>query len=61
MHEVDELTNIVTDVVGDPTLPRYNYWVLFRTVLAMIWIRWIRKILVLNRINNKLFALITLI
>ena len=22
MHEVDELTNIVTDVVGDPTLPR---------------------------------------
>ena len=24
MHEVDELTNIVTDVVGDPTLPRYR-------------------------------------
>ena len=22
MHEVDEITNIVTDVVGDPTLPR---------------------------------------
>ena len=22
MHEVDELTNIVADVIGDPTLPR---------------------------------------
>jgi len=22
MHEVDEITSIVTDVVGDPTLPR---------------------------------------
>ena len=22
MHEVDELTNIVSDVIGDPTLPR---------------------------------------
>jgi DNA-directed RNA polymerase subunit M/transcription elongation factor TFIIS len=22
MHEVDELTNIVPDVIGDPTLPR---------------------------------------
>ena len=24
MHEVDEITNIVTDVTGDPTLPRSN-------------------------------------
>ena len=22
MHEVDEITNIVSDVIGDPTLPR---------------------------------------
>ena len=28
MHEVDEITSIVTDVVGDPTLPRSEVGIL---------------------------------
>ncbi len=32
MHEVDEITNIVTDVVGDPTLPRLVTQIFFSVV-----------------------------
>ncbi len=37
MHEVDEITNIVTDVVGDPTLPRLVTQIFFCLVLKTIF------------------------
>jgi hypothetical protein len=40
MHEVDEITNIVTDVVGDPTLPRLVTQIFF----CLVW----KKIIILS-------------
>ena len=41
MHEVDELTNIVSDVIGDPTLPRSEEHILQKgeSFLALLFKR----------------------
>ena len=36
MHEVDEITSIVTDVVGDPTLPRSEVGILCLKIKDLI-------------------------